>query len=158
MYYEKRAEILAQMREIYDGSYVKEFGNGKSVRWEGKVGLLAGCTPIIDQGSALNAALGERFLIYRIKTAPARDFARQAMAQQQTYEAEQRCALRTIVASFLDTLLPVAPPMPEPITEGIAALAEFAAAARSPVLWDRQNNIELIRHACRWSLEQGGTA
>ena len=33
---------------------------------------------------------------------------------------------------------------PGAITGGIAALAEFAAVARSPVVWDRQNDIDLI--------------
>jgi hypothetical protein len=54
MYREKKAEILAQLREIYDGGFIKEFGNGKTFRWSGKVGLLAGVTPIIDREYALN--------------------------------------------------------------------------------------------------------
>jgi hypothetical protein len=61
MHRDARAEILSQLREIYDGAYSKDFGNGKHVEWRGKVGLLAGVTPVIDREYAFNAALGERF-------------------------------------------------------------------------------------------------
>jgi hypothetical protein len=36
MYREKRAEILAQLREIYDGQFSKEWGNGKSFSGAGR--------------------------------------------------------------------------------------------------------------------------
>jgi hypothetical protein len=37
------------MASLYDGAYSKDFGNGKHVEWHGKVGLLAGVTPVIDR-------------------------------------------------------------------------------------------------------------
>jgi len=145
MYREKRAEILAQLREIYDGQFSKEWGNGKSFEWTGKVGLLAGVTGVIDREYALGAILGERFLLYRVKGAPARVLARRAILQRASYEEQQRKNLRLIVAEYLETLLPVAPPMPEPITDGIIALAEFTAKARSPVFFDPKTNaIDLV--------------
>jgi hypothetical protein len=109
MYREKRAEILAQLREIYDGSFKKEFGNGKSVDWAGKVGLLAGCTPVIDRGdSAVNQALGERFLIYRLRSEPGTGVARRAMLQQGR-ETDERAKLRHVVAAFLAGVVPRGP-------------------------------------------------
>lgn len=61
---EARGAILAQFREVYDGSMVRTFGTGKVLSWEGKVGLLGGCTGIVDSGSALNGHLGERYLLF----------------------------------------------------------------------------------------------
>src|SRR5262249_19626498 len=101
MYREKKGEILAQLREIYDGSVTKEWGNGKSLSWVGKVGLLAGVTPIIDREYSLNQILGERFLLYRVKSAPTRDLARRAIQQQSTWEQKQRETLRAAVAAYL---------------------------------------------------------
>jgi hypothetical protein len=46
---EERAEIIQQLREIFDGSYHKEFGSGVTIDWQGKWGLIAGTTPIIDR-------------------------------------------------------------------------------------------------------------
>lgn len=137
MYREKRAEILAQLREIYDGSFKKEFGNGKVVDWTGKVGLLAGCTPIIDHEQALDKVLGERFVIYRVKSPPSRDVATRAMLQQ-GWEADRRQRLREIVKGFLEEILPLPPPMPESILTRLAALAEYTARARSSVFFDTQ--------------------
>jgi hypothetical protein len=144
MYRETRAEILAQLREIYDGSYAKEWGNGKSFRWQGKVGLLAGVTPAIDREYAMHQIMGERFLLYRVKSASSRSQARRAIAQSSAAETDQRQGLRTIVASFLDHVVPMPPPMSADITEAIAALAEFTAVARSPIIFDQRGEIEYI--------------
>ena len=145
MYHEKRAEILAQLREIYDGSFSKEWGNGKSLKWRGKVGLLAGVTGAIDREYALGALLGERFLMYRPKGAPARALAKRAVEQGGTGDRDQRQDLQDSVAAYLATLPARRPPMAEPLKEGIYALAEFTAKARSPIFFDRRNGeIELI--------------
>jgi hypothetical protein len=145
LHHETRAEILAQLREIYDGQFSKVWGNGKALDWTGKVGLLCGVTGIIDREYTLGDILGQRFLMYRLKSAPARTLAQRAIAQGATWEQDQRQALRTIVAAYLDTLLPVAPPTPPAILEGVAALAEFTARARSAVFFDRYTKeIELV--------------
>src|SRR5262249_42656893 len=132
MYHEKKAEILAILREVYDGQFSKEWGNGKSLSWTGKVGLLAGVTGVIDREYALGAILGERFLMYRLKSAPDRTLAEHAIKQQSMWEQEQRKTLRHVVAEYLESLNPLPPPMPEPIKDGIVALARFTALARSP--------------------------
>ncbi len=65
---DQRPEVLGALREIYDGSWTRRVGTdgGKELTWQGKVGLLAGCTPIIDTHHAVIAAMGDRFLMYRI--------------------------------------------------------------------------------------------
>jgi len=64
--YNERAEIFAQLREIYDGYYSKSFGTGKTISWYGKLGIVSGCTPIIEKYTPNLTALGERFLFARI--------------------------------------------------------------------------------------------
>jgi hypothetical protein len=143
MHRDARAEILSQLREIYDGAYSKDFGNGKHVEWRGKVGLLAGVTPVIDREYAFNAALGERFLLSRVRTAPARTLARRAL-EQRSREADQRRRLRQLVADFLTCVPLEPPPIPSDISEGLCALAEFAAVARSPIHFDYRGEIDYI--------------
>lgn len=63
---EKRAKIMAQFRQIYDGSFRKDFGAGQSKTWRGKITGVAAVTPAIDDHSGAMAALGERFLRVRI--------------------------------------------------------------------------------------------
>jgi hypothetical protein len=61
-----RSEILGALREIYDGEYSKDFGNGQSVSWSGRLGFLAGVTPVIDRHHQVLAVLGQRFLMLRL--------------------------------------------------------------------------------------------
>jgi hypothetical protein len=145
MHRDKRGEILAQLREIYDGHYRKEFGNAKVVDWTGKLGLVAGVTPIIDTYTSVTQVLGERFLLYRLAAPDALAVARRSM-RQQGHEPEMRREVREAIAAFLAALpRPGRIEIPTPIEDRLAALAVFTAKARSGVLWDsRGNDIEYV--------------
>lgn len=144
MHRDKRGEILAQLREIYDGHYRKEFGNGKVVDWTGKVGLIAGVTQVIDSYSSVSQVLGERFICYRIKSEAGASVAHRAIINQ-GQEQEMRQALRGAFAGFLRTF--DATPdvhLPEILVTKIAHLATFCATARSAVMRDWRGEIEYI--------------
>lgn len=61
---EARTEIFKQLREIYDGSYVKRTGTGDNIEWFGKIGALAGATEVIYEYQQEFAAMGDRFIMY----------------------------------------------------------------------------------------------
>src|SRR5262245_25451753 len=103
MHRDKRGEILAQLREIYDGHYKKEFGNGKTVDWTGKLGLIAGVTQVIDTYSSVSQVLGERFVYFRVKSEPGVSVAKRAVDNQGAEET-MRKALRGAIAGFLKAL------------------------------------------------------
>lgn len=55
---DKRSEVLAALREVYDGRWDRHYGTdgGQVITWQGKVGiLLAGCTTAIDSAHAVLA-------------------------------------------------------------------------------------------------------
>lgn len=64
---EARTEIFKQLREIYDGSYIKRTGTGDNVEWDGKVGAIAGATQVIYQYQQEFATMGDRFIMYGMK-------------------------------------------------------------------------------------------
>ena len=68
---EARAELLAALREIYDGSWTRHVGadGGKTLAWKGKVGLIFCSTQAFDDERALIASLGDRFLVCRLPPA-----------------------------------------------------------------------------------------
>jgi hypothetical protein len=68
MHRDPRAAVLAALREIYDGRWMRRLGvdGGTELKWEGKVALLAGCTPTIDSHHAVIGSMGERFVFYRL--------------------------------------------------------------------------------------------
>ena len=63
-----KAEILGALREIYDGHDVRHLGTdgGRELEWKGKLGLIFGCTKIIDTHYSVENALGNRSLLSRL--------------------------------------------------------------------------------------------
>jgi hypothetical protein len=66
---DSKAEMLAALREIYDGHWTRIVGadGGKVLHWSGKIGLLFGCTRVIDSYHGFIGALGDRFLFCRLE-------------------------------------------------------------------------------------------
>jgi hypothetical protein len=63
-----KAETLAALRETYDGKWTRLLGTdgGKTLDWEGKVGLIFGATGVIDAHYAVLGAMGDRFVLSRL--------------------------------------------------------------------------------------------
>jgi hypothetical protein len=128
--------ILAQLREIYDGRFDKAWGTGKELNWRGRLGFIAGVTPIIDQHHGVHQVLGERFLLYRVPQPDRRAMAVRAL-RGRGREEQMRDELRKIVARFLGSLDYSNPPELTPtFEERLASLADFVARARSGVIRD----------------------
>jgi hypothetical protein len=66
---ESKAEILAALREIYDGAWTRHLGSdgGRTLEWKGKAGLIFGCPGVIDSHYSVISSLGDRFLLSRMK-------------------------------------------------------------------------------------------
>lgn len=98
---DERQKTMAALREIYDGSWVRDVGvdGGRKLYWQGKVGMIAGVTPTIDQHHAVMGAMGERFVMLRL---PKADPMRQAdkALDHAGHEDEMREELRDAVATF----------------------------------------------------------
>jgi hypothetical protein len=143
---EMRAPLLAALREIYDGHWTRHIGQdgGRVLCWQGKVPLVGGCTPAIDQHHGLMAMMGERFLMFRMPAMKPEEQAIRAM-QHVGREQEMRSELKTAVTSFMGTIPREAGPFDEAAHRRMAAIATFVARARSAVErnpYDRE--IELI--------------
>lgn len=63
-----KAEVLAALREIYDGAWTRHLGSdgGRTLAWQGKVALIFGATGVIDSHYAVIGAMGDRFLLNRL--------------------------------------------------------------------------------------------
>jgi hypothetical protein len=131
---EPRQEILSQLREIYDGRLSKSFGTGKTVDWEGRMGFLGGCTPVIDQHYGVNQQLGERFVYYRVDGGNPIETGMQAL-KIVGKENKMRSEIRQAFKQFLESIQPQDGkiPIPDSIKGRIIHLAAFAATARTGV-------------------------
>jgi len=145
-----RAALLAALREIYDGAWTRHVGTdgGRALHWSGKLTLIAGCTPAIDQHHAVIAQLGERFCIYRLSVDDATEHARRSLAHAR-HEKAMRAELRDAVGGFFDGLTFTAPDLTAGDIERLVALSTLVVRCRSAVIRDAYSSreIELVPDA-----------
>ena len=136
---EQQQEILAQLREAYDGKYTKIFGNGKEITWEGRFGLVGACTPVYDNHYGVIGSMGERFILYRTDTKNGYEMGMQAqrvVGQEKKMREEIKTAMHRFISQF-ESLDNVHIETSEDIKQKIVNLACFCAYARCPVERDR---------------------
>jgi hypothetical protein len=63
---EEQKVIMAQLREVYDGEIEKTFGTGETLKWKGKITVIAAATQKIHTMRQQYANMGERFLVYSL--------------------------------------------------------------------------------------------
>jgi hypothetical protein len=146
MHRDKRHAILAQLREIYDGSFSKEFGTGETKSWEGKMGFIGGVTSVIDNHQSVFQVLGERFIQYRPKQPDPIALARKAISNNNANKA-MRDEIQHGFADFIASIkIPeTLPEMSEDTQDRIAHLAAFCVRGRSGVIREgHSREIDLI--------------
>lgn len=135
MHREERQAILAQLREIYDGRFDKAWGTGRELHWEGRVGLLAGVTPVIDRHQAAMSVLGERFVLIRT-TMPDRERLALAALENAQQEPQMRSELAAAMHGFLAARDVKPPSVSMDVKKKLATAADFVTRARSGVVRD----------------------
>lgn len=134
---DSRQELMGQLRELYDGEFQKEFGNGIRISWKGKLGLIAGVTDIIETYHSVHQTLGERFLFLRTEIEDRQEAGRRAL-QHKGFELGIRHDITKTVSAFFS-----APHLQKPQTptfteweDKLVALADFITQARTGIIRD----------------------
>jgi hypothetical protein len=133
---DSRGQLLAALREIYDGRWTRHLGTdgAKSFSWEGRIGLIGGVTGAIDRHHEVISSMGDRFLYYRLPTAD-RDGVLNITFDRTESEKNSKQYLQRAVAMYVSSLTIPAEPQSIP-TEDIhwlKAAAEVAARGRTAV-------------------------
>ena len=139
----QRAAILAALREIYDGCWVRHVGadGGRKLSWDGRLGFLGGVTDIIDSHHGVISALGDRFLYCRIHAEPSmrRRVARKVIERAEAMRAKVsdtlKSELRELVAGFFECFDQSVDyrPLTDEEKDWLARAADLAARGRSAV-------------------------
>lgn len=132
---EDQSEIAAQMREIYDGSFVKDTGKGVTIRWQGKLTIIAAATPVLEKAWSAKRDLGERFLHVRISRKDGMQQSEFAQRQRGKEEFITRQTKELARAFFQATPPIINPPptlSPEQMTR-VAAMSEIVCHCRGNV-------------------------
>jgi hypothetical protein len=96
-----KAELLAALREIYDGHWIRRLGTdgGRVLWWNGKLGLLFASTNVIDTHHSVIGSMGDRFLLSRLVPEDKKQFER-ALRHVGTAMAQMRKELAEAVAGL----------------------------------------------------------
>lgn len=135
---DSRSEIMAQLREIADGSMSMSTGSGRDYDWRGHLGMIAGVTPVIDISQSLHNSLGSRFLFYRIPLSDRRAASMKAssnVGQQSSMQAELKAAVNMFFSSLQFCRISDVT-IPPDMNEKIVDMAEFTAFTRCGVMRD----------------------
>jgi Domain of unknown function (DUF3854) len=143
-----RSIVLAAMREIFDGRWDRPYGTdgGQTLTWQGRCGLLAGCTSAIDSAHSVLDKMGTRFVFVRLPES-ALDQIGAAALDHMGKEKSMRAELAEATAGLLSHL-PGRPHEVDPAMKtALVSLACLASQARSPVQRDYKGDIDLVLDA-----------
>ncbi len=147
MHRDARAAVLAALREIYDGAWDRHVGvdGGRTLHWDGKLGLIAGVTTVVDSHHAVMDSLGSGFAFYRVDVDERAEQGARALEHRDGARA-MRAELRDVITGFFHQLvLPSSDTLSGQDKQRLVTLADLVTMARSPVERDRQSReIELI--------------
>ena len=101
MHRERQATVLAALREIYDGKWTRPLGTdgGRTLKWSGKLAVLAAVTQAIESHHGVTATMGERFVFCRLPAADGEAQAHMALAHA-SQSVEMRDELSGVVANL----------------------------------------------------------
>ena len=139
-----RGQVLAALREVYDGRWDREVGTegGQTLTWRGKCGLLAACTTAIDKAHAVMNDMGPRSLFVRLPHADPTEIGASALAHMG--RETTMCAELAAATAGLLTHLSGVPHDTEPVRDGLIGLAALVSLARSPVHRNWGGEVELV--------------
>jgi hypothetical protein len=135
-----RGELLAQLREVYDGTLSKAWGTQKEFTWDGRVSFIAGVTDEIDRQHAVMSSLGPRFLFLRMRQPDRKAVARRAL-ENRNLGYSQKAAQKAVKQFFRD-LTEELPAAPEHLQQRLIDIADFVTRARSIVHKDEKGDAE----------------
>ena len=138
-------ETFGVLRDIYDGEHVRFFGNNAGGIYKSKFGLIAAVTPAIEQNTETHAALGERFLRYRIKVTEDTNTYLKKAIRNVGGEKKMRNSLRDLGAQVLNHNFTKYPEVADFTVEKILKMAQYVAIMRGTVVRDRYSKEVLFQ-------------
>jgi energy-coupling factor transporter ATP-binding protein EcfA2 len=137
--------VMGQLREVYDGSYVKRTGTGKDIKWEGKIGALAGVTESVYQHLESMSVMGDRFMLYQVPQPDRKKMLRFKLDQERSGKTEdvQMPIAKELVHAYMQraysNLSSVKVTLSHELEEEIIAVADFCTMVRSGIITNEYN-------------------
>lgn len=140
-----RAEVLAALREVYDGKWERNTGTdgGKTLTWQGRIVVVAAVTTAWDAAHGIISAMGDRFVLLRLDSTTGRLEAGRRAISNTGHEEEMRQHLADAVAVALGAVDPAAAvQLTTDETEAILRAANIVTLCRTAVDFDFQGKVQ----------------
>jgi hypothetical protein len=144
-----RAAIMAALREIHDGHWVRNVGSGggRTLEWRGRIVVVGACTTAWDQAHSAIATMGDRFVLIRPSSYSGRLSSGLRAISNTGSEERMRKELANAVAIVINGIDPKASyRLTDDEKNTILKLADLVTLARTPVVTDYKGEI-LEAHA-----------
>jgi hypothetical protein len=140
---ELRAEVMAALREIYDGRWVRTVGTdgGQMLEWQGRVAVIGAVTTAWDSAHAVIATMGDRFVLLRMDSTKGRTTAGRRAIANTGSEDKMRAELATAVADVLAGASRSGIELTADETEMLLAAANLVTLARTGVEFDYRGDV-----------------
>jgi len=151
MHREKRAETLAALREVYDGTWVRQVGTdgGKALRWDGKVTLIGATTSAYDSHHSVISAMGDRFALLRVDSESRA--VRMAATKQARLNTGSEAAMRQEMGEAVEAVIAgmdrAAADIDLETYEVLDLLADVVTNIRTTVEFDQRSRSAEVAHA-----------
>lgn len=135
-----RGQVLAAMREVYDGRWDRNVGvdGGQTLTWTGRIAVIGAVTSAWDAAHAVISAMGDRFALVRLDTTDTTErFAvgRQAVGNT-GHESHMRAELTSAAAQVLARMSPQPANLTDDEVDAILDAANLVTLARTNVTFD----------------------
>ena len=140
---EKRDNILAQMRHIYDGHISKKTGKQGMLEWKGKCNLIGGVTEAIFLNEDESASMGRRNILYMLPEQDPFDMMKASRDSRATDAIRtRREAIQEAFAEYVNEIKETIPNEPllavaSEYSHALEIVSNFATYARTPITRDR---------------------
>ena len=140
---ELRAEVMAALREIYDGRWVRTVGTdgGRTLEWQGRIAVIGAVTTAWDAAHAVIATMGDRFVLLRMDSTTDRISAGRRAIANTGSEDKMRAELATAVADVLAGASRSGIELDDEETGTLLAAADLVTLARTGVEFDYRGDV-----------------
>lgn len=140
---DRRAEVLAALREIYDGNWQRNVGTdgGRTLTWTGRIALIGAVTSAWDRAHSVVSSMGDRFVLIRSDSKQGRVAGGRRAIGNTGDEQAMRAELQTAVGYVLNNIDADAATIRDDDTETLLAAADLVTLARTNVERDFQGDV-----------------
>jgi hypothetical protein len=135
---ELRAEVMAALREIYDGRWVRTVGTdgGRKLEWQGRIAVVGAVTTAWDTHHAVTATMGDRFVLLRLDSTRERICAGRRAIANTGSEDKMRAELSAAVADVLAGASRSGIDLSQAESDALLAAADLVTLARTSIQTD----------------------